>query len=339
MLKLGAGDETAENMGKLLLAADYRGHLSHGLNRLEMYIRDVQAKTCDPLAKPTILKESPATAWVDGNNTLGGNVGTFCMNIAIKKAREVGVGWVSCRGSNHNGIAGYYSMMASDQGLLGMAFTNTSPLVASNRGKKGFIGTNPISLAAPGKEDDSFVLDMATSAVAVGKIELQRRKGEPIPNGWAKDQNGENTTDPTAAMKSPALYPLGGEESSSGYKGMGLGMLVEIFCGILGGSLWGPNVRPWMNTTDIANFGQCYIAIDPNCFAPDFPDRLQDLMNATRSQEPAEANKPVLVAGDPERAHMKRVDSDGGITYNINQITNCQKLAEELGVEPMRAIN
>ena len=289
------------------------------------------------MAQPIILKESPATAWVDGKNALGVTVGTFCMDIAIKKALNVGVGWVSCKGSNHYGIAGYYSMMASDNGLLGMSFTNTSPLVAPTHGNSAFLGTNPLSLSAPGKNEDSFVLDMATSAVAVGKIEVQRRKKEGIPRGWAMDKDGENTMDPNAAMKG-ALYPLGGEEDTSGYKGYGLGMLVEVFCGILGGAHWGPNVRRWMNTTDEADLGQCFVAIDPNCFAPNFPDRMQDLMNAARSHSAVEADKPVLVAGDPERTHMDKVDKEGGIAYNINQIVSCKKLAEELGIKPMSSI-
>lgn len=157
-------------MADLLIEADYRGHFSHGMNRLEMYINDLQAKTTDGNAVPFILKETPATAWVDGNNALGAVVGNFCMDLAMKKAKETGVGWVAAKGGNHYGIAGWYALKAIEQGLIGMSVTNTSPLMSPTRSKSAALGTNPISVGAPGLNGDSFVLDMATTAVAVGKV-------------------------------------------------------------------------------------------------------------------------------------------------------------------------
>ncbi|GFG29274.1 hypothetical protein Cfor_07951 [Coptotermes formosanus] len=235
MVAVGTVQEHAEQMADVLVAADCRGHYSHGLNRLEMYVTDVESKTTDANAKPVVLKESPATAWVDGNNGLGPVVGSFCMQLAITKAKSVGVGWVAAKRSNHYGIAGWYARTALEHGLLGMSFTNTSPLMGPTRATKAALGTNPLSLAAPGKSGDSFVLDMATTAVAVGKIEVQRRKGEPITEGWAQDAQGQSTTDADLAFKTKCLMPLGGPEITSGYKGYGLGLLVETFCGILSG--------------------------------------------------------------------------------------------------------
>jgi LDH2 family malate/lactate/ureidoglycolate dehydrogenase len=133
--------------------------------------------------------------------------------------------------------------------MIGMSFTNTSPFMVPTRAKARTLGTNPLSLAAPAEHGDQFVLDMATTSVAVGKLEIASRKGERIPKGWAVDAEGHETTDPSAGVAG-GVMPLGGAEETSGYKGYGLGMLVEIFCGILADGAWGPNVRNWM-TTDV----------------------------------------------------------------------------------------
>ncbi|KAK4301637.1 hypothetical protein Pmani_026224 [Petrolisthes manimaculis] len=334
MTAVGTPKPQALALADVLLAADTRGHFSHGLNRLEMYVNDVRQGVCAGDAVPTITKESVSTALVNGHNGLGPVVGNFCVDLAVKKAKETGIGWVCARGSNHYGIAGWYAMRATKEGMLGMSFTNTSPLVAPTRAKKAALGTNPLALAAPGKNGDDFVLDMATCVVAVGKIEVERRKEKPIPEGWAIDKEGQPTTNAAEGM-SGALMPLGGPELHSGYKGYGLGMLVEIFCGIMSGGQYGPNVRRWMQTDREADLGQCFVAIDPTFFAPGFEDRMSDLMGHCRDMEPADESKPVLAAGDPERTHTDKVKTEGGITYHINQIKDSWKLAKVLGVKPM----
>lgn len=275
----------AELMADLLVSADYRGHFSHGMNRLEMYLNDLKIETLDGAAVPTILKETPATAWVDGNNGLGAVVGRFCMDLAIEKAKNVGVGWVTAKRSNHYGIAGWYSIYAQEQGLIGITMTNTSPLMCPTRSVKAALGTNPLSLAAPANNGDSFVLDMATTTVAVGKIELQRRKNEPIPAGWAQDPAGNVTTDAGVAFDTACLMPLGGAEITSGFKGYGLGALVEVLCGISAGSHFSTNVRKWTldgAKGEEANLGQVFVAVNPDCFAPGFTDRMSEMNNILR---------------------------------------------------------
>ncbi|XP_065167226.1 uncharacterized oxidoreductase YjmC-like [Atheta coriaria] len=337
MMAVGSPREHAEALAVLLAEADYRGHYSHGMNRLDMYVSDIQYGNCDPKAKPSILKESPATAWVHGNNGIGAVVGNFCMALAIKKAKEAGVGWVACKGSNHYGIAGMYTMQAMASGLLGMSFTNSSPFLTPTRSKQASLGTNPISLAAPSK-GDPFVLDMATTAVAVGKIEMERRKGNPIPRGWALGPTGQVETDAEVAFKTGRLMPLGGEECNSGYKGYGLGMLVEIFCGVLGGANFGRNIRKWGSQDSLANLGHCFVAVNPECFAPGFTGRMEELIDMMRQSEQVDADSPVLIAGDPERAHMKAVDDHGGVRYVKDQMATCAKLAKELNVKPLQSL-
>ncbi|CAF0763057.1 unnamed protein product [Rotaria sordida] len=330
MMKVGTRPSHAEVLADNLTMADYRGHYSHGLNRLDMYVNDVKTGTTAKDGNPMILKELPGTALVDGQNLIGPYVGKYCMNIAMEKAKKVGIGLVSVRRSNHFGIAGYYSLKAVDKGLIGWAFTNTSPLVVPTRSKAQSLGTNPIAFGAPAENNDSFVLDMATSTVALGKVEISQRRGEEIPNTWGVNAQGIPVTKPQEVQ---GLLALGGPEESSGYKGYGLAMMVEILCGILSGSHFGPWVRSWKVNTTEANLGQCFIAIDPNAFEDEFGSRLQKLINYCRALPPSESGKPVLIAGDPERVHMAKCEKLGGIPYPQSQIDYINELARTLKVD------
>ncbi|RMX37591.1 hypothetical protein pdam_00007868 [Pocillopora damicornis] len=272
MSAVGTPLEHCKALAQVLVAGDARGHFSHGLNRLEMYVHDINVGSTVINGDPEIVRETSATALVEGNNLLGPVVGNFCNDLAMKKAQETGIGWVACKGSNHYGIAGWYTIKAVEKGLIGMSFTNTSPLVVPTRARQVTLGTNPLSVAAPAKNGDSFVLDMATSAVALGKIEMADRKGVEIPHGWAVDSKG---------------------------------------------------------------LGQCFVAVDPKAFSEGFEDRMQSLMDHCRNLQPAEGETTVLVAGDPERAHIQKVKEDGGIHYHVNLLEAMDKLADQLGVPCM----
>ncbi|XP_018574231.1 uncharacterized protein LOC108913209 isoform X2 [Anoplophora glabripennis] len=305
------------------------------MNRLELYINDILGGTVDPKAVCSVEKQTVATALVNGNNGLGAVVGKFCMDLALEKAREAGIGMVVVHDSNHYGIAGIYALQAAKKGFMGLSFTNTSPCMVPTRAKDAALGTNPLSFAAPGLNGDSFVLDMATTCVAMGKIEIQERKGHPIPEGWALNSQGKIETDAKVAREASRMLPLGGEEINSGYKGYGLALMVEILCGILSGSAYGPNIPRWGSHKVIANLGQAFIAIDPNNFVPDFEGRLTTLMDYLRNMAPVESDKPVLVHGDPERTHMSEVDKRGGLCYVSNQLEANAQLAKRLKVKPM----
>ncbi|CAG9826511.1 unnamed protein product [Diabrotica balteata] len=335
---VGCNQTHAEIVADNLLEADYRGHYSHGMNRLEMYLKDVKSGLTLPNIVPTIDQETVATAVVNGNNGFGAVVGQYCMNLAMEKAENTGIGLVVCHHSNHYGIAGIYALQAIKKGLIGFSATNTSPLMVPTRATKSALGTNPISLGVPANDGDSFVLDMATTAVALGKIEIQRRKGEPIPQGWALNKEGKVETDSSVAYKATRLLPLGGEELNSGYKGYGLGMFVEILCGILSGSSYGPNIRNWTDFGKEANLGHAFMAINPKVFAPGVENRMSDLMNSLRNMEPADPNLPVLAHGDVERHHMEKVHKDGGLSYVQNQHDTNKRLAENLKISPMISV-
>lgn len=335
MVAVGTQPHHARSLAEVLVEGDHRGHYSHGLNRMDMYVKDIQSGICAKDGEPVVEKDSPATALVDGKNLLGPVVGNFCMNLAIKKAKEVGVGWVVAHGSNHYGIAGHYAMLALKENMIGMSFTNTSPLVVPTRGKECTLGTNPISVAAPASNGDSFVLDMATSAVALGKVELHERRGDTIPEGWGCDPQGQLTTDPKRVLSGGGLVPIGGSEATGGYKGYGLGMMVEMFCGILAGAQFSKFVRTWKVTDKVANLGQCFVAINPDNFAPGFNDRMSKLLYVHRGMEPADPEFPVLVAGDVERTHIQKCEELGGISYHLNVVNYMNQCAEKIGVSPL----
>ena len=343
MVATGVKESHAEDLASLLHAADTRGHFSHGLNRLGMYVNDVLDTSTAKVGEPTVLKETVATAHVDANNVLGPTAGKFCIDLAIEKAKVAGIGWVTCKGSNHYGIAGWYSMRAASQGLIGMSFTNTSPLMVPTRGKEPVLGTNPISVSAPAKDGDMYVLDMATTTAAVGKVEMKVRKEEELPRSWAVDKDGMELHEGKKVLTgNGGLQPLGGLEESAGYKGYGLGMMVEVFCGILGGSAYGHHIRHWLGLKKPgvpSNLGQGFVALDPKCFADGFEDRMSDLMDHCRNLEPVEGQSEVLAPGDPERKHIKKVESEGGIYYHEHVVNEMNQIAKRLNVAPLKIIS
>ncbi|XP_030845393.1 uncharacterized protein LOC577523 isoform X1 [Strongylocentrotus purpuratus] len=336
MVATGVTSAHASVLAEVLACADHRGHYSHGMNRLEMYVKDIKSGITEKEGEPSILKELAGTAWVDGNNLLGPVVGKFCMDLAIKKAKDAGIGWVVAKGSNHYGIAGWYTLRAIEAGMIGLSTTNTSPLVVPTRAREPMFGTNPISCGAPAQNDDSYVLDMATSTVALGKIELNAVKKIPIPNGWGCDASGVQSNDPKAVLTGGGLLPLGGSEIAGGYKGYGLAMMVEVLSGVLGGGAFGPNVRKWKTSDTVANLGQIFVAINPEAFAPGFEGRMSSLMGMCRSAEPAEGETEVLVAGDKARKNIAKVEKDEGLRYHNNLLKNMDDLATSLGVEAIK---
>lgn len=327
----GASPKNSEIVAHSLVEADYRGHYNHGMNRLESYVRDIQRGYCDPNATPTIETETAAIALVNGNNGFGAVVGKYCMDLAIQKAGNVGVALVTARFSNHYGKPALYSLQAINKGMIGITCTNKLPLMVPPGAKEAVLGTNPIAVGAPGLDNDYFLLDMTVTAADMEKIEVAKEKGTPMPKGWALNDAGLPETDPLMAYENPKLVPLGG------FKGYGLGMLVEILSGILSGSKYGPHIKKQEASSEACNLGHCFIAINPKMFADGFEDRLSDLMNFIRRMRPMDPDKPVLVAGDPERMHMQKVNKQEGLRYSQDQISINTKLASEFKIKPMVA--
>src|SRR5262245_49648946 len=186
----GVPDEDALLAANVLAMSDLRGIDSHGVARLHAYFDMLTLGRINPRPNLRIVRETPSTATVDGDNGLGLVIGPKANRIAIDKAITVGSGWVAVRGSNHFGIAAYYPLVALAHGVIGWAMTNATKLVAPLWGAERMLGTNPIAVAFPGKEEPAVVIDLATSTAAYGKVEIAKRAGKPIPNGWAIDRDG-----------------------------------------------------------------------------------------------------------------------------------------------------
>uniref|UniRef100_A0AC35FWS7 Malate dehydrogenase n=1 Tax=Panagrolaimus sp. PS1159 TaxID=55785 RepID=A0AC35FWS7_9BILA len=334
IVKAGAEKFQGESVARMLIYADSRGHFSHGINRLSLYIHDLQTNTCNRNGKPKILKQKGSTALIDGDNALGSVVGEFAIDLAISLAKEHGVGWVTANNSNHFGAAGRYGHLAADAGLIGFAMTNTSPLVFPTRSSQKALGTNPLACVAPAENGDHFALDMAISTVSLGKVEVANRKEkEEVPHGWGANSKGIEEQNPKIILDKGGLLPLGGIEVRGGYKGSGLGMMVDILCGVMSGAHFGKNVRAWAQVGhDKADLGQCYIAVDPKCFADGFTNNLKQFLDQMRSLEPTDPKVPVRVPGDFSKSHGALIQHSGGLVYHKSQIEQLEKLAKEVDI-------
>ncbi|GAF92128.1 unnamed protein product, partial [marine sediment metagenome] len=230
--------DDARLAAKILVEADLMGIESHGVAHLmthPSYALGFRQGLVNPRPNIRVVHETPSTALVDGDGGLGPVVGHRAMSIAIQKAKECGTGMVAVTGSRHYGAAGYYALMAVPHDMIGLATSNSPPLVAPTFGRGRMLGTNPIAVAAPVASGYPFLLDMATSVVAHGKFEIARREGKPIPPTWGADEEGTPSTDITQIMTKGWLLPLGSTPEAASYKGYDLAMVVDILCGVLPG--------------------------------------------------------------------------------------------------------
>lgn len=238
-VRFGFSEEESKTITDVLLLSDLYGIESHGMQRMVRYHMGIKKGMIDVSAKPKVVFETPLSAVIDGRDGMGQLVGRRSMELAIKKAKESGVGIVTVRNSNHYGIAGYYAKMACDEGLIGFSFTNSEAITVPTFGKIAMLGTNPIACAMPA-EPYPFFFDASTSVVTRGKLEIYNKAGKSMPEGWALDKNGLPSTDAADVLKNivgkagGGIMPLGGSSETLGsHKGYGYAMLCEIFSSIL----------------------------------------------------------------------------------------------------------
>ncbi|MBB2168073.1 Ldh family oxidoreductase [Gluconacetobacter aggeris] len=290
----GMPETFSRTASHVMVETDLRGIDSHGVGMIPFYAEAAREGRLNLRPNIAVLHERQSALLIDADNGLGHPAAVMAMSKAIGKARETGVGIAGVTRSRHFGAAGYYAQMAADAGLIGLAFTNsTGPLAVPTFGREPFLGTNPIAFAAPAARNPSLVLDMATTTVAYGKITIARRAGKPIPEGWAVDEEGKAVTDANIAAKSRRLTPLGGGRSSSGHKGYGLALMVEVLCATMTGA-----------NKSAGETGHFVMAINPLSFGEDGAfeaglDRLIDLVHGLARQD---LDQSVLVPGDPEYA-------------------------------------
>lgn len=340
-------NEHAKLVAHVLVAADCRGIPSHGVNRADVYCAELRTGLVNGGALPGTTQETESIANVNGHNSMGAIVASFAMNLCIQKCKSNhGISMVVCHNSNHYGIAGYWAELALKQGLIGFSFTNTSPFMIPTRSNVRAGGTNPIAFYCPAAKDndcvkDSFQLDMATTTVPVGKVEVCHRKGDKVPLGWGLGADGtQSTTDPTEVILHGGLTPLGGLEETAGYKGYGLNMMVEILCGVLSGCKdIGPDVPPWKIDRGGAfcGYGHCFLCIDPEQFSlgcGQFEQKLSDYLIRMRNLPSAQDGLNVLVPGDPERLEESLAAAEG-VRLNESIALGVRELAREFGCEDL----
>jgi len=315
----------ADVVSKSLVAANLRGVDSHGLQLLSFYVELILMGNIDIQTDGRIVSESAGCLVYDGQNGIGQWISEICCGHAIRLARAHGLAMVVARESNHFGAAAFWGQRMSSAGLIGIVMCNASPLVAPWQGKEPRFGTNPICISVPGP--DTWLLDMATTTVALGKIlNAQFHGRSTIPPGWAMDSEGVPTTDTQTALTG-LLMPLGG------YKGSGLAMAAEILCAVLSGGAMCTELGGIRVQGQPMRTSQCFLAIDAARFMPldEFQRRMQSLAAMVKSSSAAKGFDEVLVAGEPEwRAEAQR--RRDGIPLSDGVWQNLVAAAEKLGV-------
>ncbi|HTD33645.1 MAG TPA: Ldh family oxidoreductase [Candidatus Elarobacter sp.] len=334
LTKVGVSPDDAAIVADVLVAADLRGIESHGVARLESYyvsrIRNGQLE-----AKPevTTVRETPTSLLVDAGNGLGHPTAKRTMDRIIEKAAQTGAAFGAVRNSNHFGIAGYYAMLALPRDMIGIASTNSVRYGAPTFGRDVLLGTNPLAFAIPAKNEPAFVLDFATTTVPKGKLEVYNRKGKQLNPGWAIDEHGNETLDPQVALKG-ALLPLGGYGvDNGGHKGYGLGLLVDILCGVLSGGAFGndlplPSDPPLPGR--ISHFFAAF-SIDGFRDAEQFKADMDTELRAFKDSQKAPGAERIYVAGEIE--HEKTIENRrNGVPVHVKVWDGLQKMAGELGI-------
>jgi LDH2 family malate/lactate/ureidoglycolate dehydrogenase len=339
----GVSEEDARLTAELSVTADLRGVASHGVAHLRRYAEGLRAGTIVARPQEHVVTETPVNAVVDAGAGLGHPVSFRAMQKAIEKARQVGVGFVSVRNSNHHGILANYVMMALPHDCVGLAMTNASSKVMPTFGRVPTLGTNPIAIAAPAGTQRPFVLDMATSAIALGKIEIADQLDQPIPEGWALYKDGTPATDSHRAMDEfkrnlgAGLLPLGGAgELLGGHKGYGLGLAVEIFTALISGAAPSPLTYPKTpeGKPGHANLGHFFGAWRVDFFRPiaEFKQAMDDYQQLLKNVPKTPGQDRIYIHGEKE-FQAEEHNRHAGVPINRTVAADLRKLAQELGVE------
>lgn len=325
----GYADEDAATVGRVLITADVRGIESHGAPPVRGYIARTLRGLVNPRPTIRVVAEFPGTLVLDGDNGLGAVVGDYAMRRAIEKARGAGVATVTVRNSNHYASCFYYPLLAIEQDMAGMTMTTTGPTVLPTFGAAPLLGTNPICIGFPGGASaPPFVIDMATSVVAAGKLGVYRREGKMLPEGWAYDTQLRPTTDAHAARY---LVTLGGDRAHSSQKGYGLNMAVDLFSALLSGGRYSAQMAGRQEEP----LGSAHMfsawRIDAFVSLDDYRARYDEYIAMLHACPPLPGAERVLVPGDPEREEEARRRADG-IPINPAVIDDLRATATELEI-------
>ena len=343
LMKVDVPGDDARIIADVLIKADKLGIDSHGMNRLKpIYIDRIQAGIVNPVTKMEVVRESPATAVIDGHNGMGHVIGKKAMQMALDRAKKYGVGMTAVRNSSHYGIAGYYPLMAVEEGMIGISGTNARPSIAPTFGVENMLGTNPLTFAMPTDEDFPFLLDCATSVSQRGKIEVYARLGRDMPEGWVIRQDGTTGTEPNQVLKdlvagTAALVPLGGiGEDTGGYKGYGYATVVEI----LSAALQGGGFMKMLTGLDESgekrpyNLGHFFLAINVEHFIEpaEFRRISGEILRQLRGSTLMPGAERIYTPGEKEWIAWEE-RKDKGVPLNRELQKEVTSLIRELGVD------
>ena len=335
-VKFGFNKDEARIITDVLLLSDLYGIESHGMQRLVRYHKGIEKGLIKIDAKPEIVHETPVSAVIDAHDSMGQLVSHQAMELAIEKAKKTGMAIVSVRNSNHFGIAGYYAKMACDQGLMGMAMTNSEAIMVPTFARMAMIGSNPIAVSLPA-DPYPFFFDASTTVVTRGKLEVYNKLEKPLPEGWALNKDGHPSSDAKDVLKNivakngGGIMPQGGNgETLGSHKGYGYGMLCEIFCSVFSQG------TPSSHVNVGGKSGTChgFMAVDPNVFGDaeaikaHFSTYLQELRDAPK----ADGQTRIYTHGEKEiAAYSDRMAN--GIDVNINTVAEMADMAKYLGMD------
>ncbi|MDD4437205.1 MAG: Ldh family oxidoreductase [Tissierellia bacterium] len=325
LIKAGIKTDDAKIITDSIIFAELRNISSHGVVRLSTYVERIEKDVVNPNAEMVYLVNEGAIALLDANNGIGQVAGHKAMTKSISIAQDYGIGMVVVKNSNHFGVASYYSMIASEKGMIGIVLTNASPAIAPYGTKTPLLGTNPLTVAIPANKEKPIVLDMAMSTVARGKIRLNALKNQDIPIGWALDEEGNATTDSNKALRG-SLLPIGG------VKGSALSLIIDILCGVLSGT---SSIGEVKNITDMSGpskTGHVFMAIDITKFISEgtFTRNIDLSINTIKSLTPLNENK-IYMPGEIEMNLMEERKKKG-IPLDTEVINSLNNLAERYGV-------
>ena len=338
---LGVPEEDAKIIADVLITSDLRGIDSHGIQRCKMYYDRIREGIYEVKTKIDIIKDGPTTALWDGNCGMGHVIAYKAMNAAIDKAKKYGLGAVAVRNSTHFGIAGYYSLMAIKEGMIGLAVTNARPSIPPTFGVEPMLGTNPLTIGAPTDEEFPFLLDCATSIIQRGKVELNNRIDKPLPENTVINDRGEIMTDAGKVLeemleRKAALLPLGGKgEETAGYKGYGYATVVELLSAALQEGIYLRDTLGIVeNDQKRLKVGHFFLAININSFLGlnSFKKTTGNIMRDLRSSKKEPGAERIYTAGEKEyNAENERRKS--GIPLNESLQEDIKIMQKELGLD------
>lgn len=342
LIKSGVPKKDARIVADVLITSDKRGIDSHGINRLKpIYLDRIKQGILNPITKIDILKNKKAVAVLDGNNGMGHVISCKAMKLAIKKAKKYGISMVCVKNSTHYGIAGYYPLMATSEGMIGITGTNARPSIAPTFGVENMLGTNPLTFGIPTNDEFPFILDCATSISQRGKIEVYARNGEELPENWVIGQNGKTKTNSKEVLEDlkqglAALTPLGGiGELTGGHKGYGYAAVVEILSSALQG---GKYLKDLSGKDSDGNpipypLGHFFIVINPEKFIglELFKFISTSIVQKLRESKKAPGEERIYTAGEKEwEAWCLRKNKGCPITKSLEE--EIIKISNELGI-------